>query len=125
MISLNGIVLPDDLYINEYDGNFPYAQDLQYTLGGKPVISSIKLFNGNDLTLYGLENSGWITYGTVLELEQDLKNNYNNIITLVFFGKVYYLMYKLPNPFSFKPVLEKSVYLDSDYFYGEINFIKL
>lgn len=125
MITLNGIVLPDDLYIDEYQSDFAYSQDLRYTLGGKPFINTLKLDNGNDLKLYGEQNTGWITHNVLKALIDDVKNNYNNIIVLDFNSKIYYVMYKMPQPLNFEPVLLKPVYEDTDYFYGSINLIKI
>lgn len=125
MITLNGIVLPDDLYINEFNSAFAYSQQIQYTLGGKPVINTMSLMNGNDLVVYGNKDSGWITYGVLQELQNDVKNNYNNIIILDFNGKLYYALYKMPQPLDFQPILDKVVYDSNDYFYGSINLIKI
>lgn len=123
MITLNGIVLPDDLYIKQANNGL-FSQNIDYTLGGKPIVNTMKLYGGDTIEVFGNEDSGWIKYSTLKELENDYNQNYNNILILDFNGTIYNVMYAQPYPLDFNPIIEKPTYNDDDYFYGKIKLIK-
>lgn len=124
MISLNGITLPDDLYIDEFD-DMAYRQSVRYTLGGKPIIETQSLLNGVEIVVFGEEDSGWIKYSVLQALKDDVRSNYNNVLQLIFNTKQYNVMYAMPKPLDFTPLIQKPTYNDNDYFYGSINLIKI
>lgn len=124
MISLNGITLPEDLYLNEFS-DMSFSQTTKFTVGGKPIIYTRNNMNGQEISITGNEDSGWIKYNILINLKNDVKINYNNILQLIFNNKNYNVVYAMPTPLEFEPLIEKPYYNDDDYFYGSINLIRV
>ena len=124
MISLNGITLPEDLYLNEFS-DMAFDQKVRFTVGGKPIVHTRDNMNGQAISVTGNEDSGWIKYSVLINLKNDVKINYNNVLQLIFNDKNYNVVYAMPTPLEFEPLIEKPSYNDDDYFYGSINLIRV
>lgn len=110
-ITLDAIVLPDDLVWADEFGWSNVTQDVQTTLTGALVIQEAVQAKGRIITIGGAQDSGWITK-SVLDSLLAKANTPDTIMTLSYHGETFNVMYSRSGNTS--PVDAKQIYDLSD-----------
>lgn len=105
-LSLGGIVLNPSMVIEDRNTSQGVAQSVKRTLGGGLVLFSMGLYAGRSLDLVAGEDHGWLSYATVLQL-QDLAAQPGGVFELLVNGVGASVVFRHHEPpaFAAKPLV--------------------
>lgn len=123
LISLDSIILPDDLtWIDEISWT-SVMQAVEYSATGALLIQESSKLSGRPITLTGTQNMGWITRETVDALVVK-RDTVGLEMTLTIGGSTKNVMFRQgESPVDVAPVLEGNFFDSEDWY--QVNSIKL
>lgn len=123
LISLDSIILPDDLtWIDEIQWT-PVMQAVEYSATGALLIQESTKLSGRQITLTGAQNMGWITRAMVDALVVK-RDTVGLEMTLTIGGSTKNVMFRQgENPVDVAPVLDGNFFDSEDWY--QVNSIKL
>ena len=124
-VILGGVILSDDMVI---DNNFswePFSGSITRTLGGRVCYYAVEGTGGKPIDLVATKESGWITYATYKQLKGLI--DVNTPLILIYGSDSYNVIFRFDNPpvLDFKPLLNRSNLEDNDYMYGTIKLLEV
>lgn len=124
-MTLDDIILPDDLlWVNEFDWN-PVEQNIEHSLTGALLVQEGEYKHGRSIVLSGNGEAGWVSRKTVQDL-QALSSDSGRLMTLtlpdmrqldVIFDR------SSGSPVMANPVLEEAYPADNSYYYLSLRLI--
>lgn len=124
MIRLNGIELNNNLQWAERFTVQSVAQSVRRTLAGNMVIYAGQLNKGENITLVGSEDYGWLTK-TQVEAIRAIAQIPMVIYTLEFDGQFYQVVFRHHEApaIEFRPLVHRETHENTDYFIGTIKLM--
>ena len=125
-ITLGGITLNPNMVWAERYGHAPVAQEVQYTLGGTPIVYSRGLKAGVPITLLALQDQGWLEK-TVVDAVQSSANTPGAQYTLVIGAESFTVVFRHQDApaVEMSPLITRAVPLAGDYFVGQIKLMTI
>ena len=125
-IKLDGFDLNQQLIWIERHQSQNVAQNVDRLLGGGVVIHSAPLTNGEKITLQATSSTGWLT-----KVQKDyilsLANGVGTTHVLDYNGTIMNVMFRHNEPpaVDLRPLIDRPVHDNTDYFIGTIKLLKV
>ncbi|WP_457571414.1 hypothetical protein [Desulfovulcanus sp.] len=126
MITLEGIVLPDDMVLEGPEANTYVAQSVKRSLSGRLLICQKLLVKGGILNLVSTPEFGWLKRET-LDAIRELANQIDANFTLKYHGDIYTVMFRHYDApvLHVDPLLITIPSQDTQYYYGTIKLMEV
>ncbi len=117
MITLDAIVLPDDIWWSDELDWSPVEQKTEYSLEGALLIEESIKQKGRTITLAGSEDRAWVPRSTVLDL-MDLAAIPGTEMVLTFGSRTFNVMFRRGDglPVEARPIFAISPPADEDWY---------
>lgn len=128
MITLGGISLSNDMYLEPVHGWTGVAASVERSLGGNLIIWESEVEGGESFDLVCLENMGWIPYSVLLQIKV-LASVVGASYTLVYRTETFTVRFRNEDSpvLEMTPIIPRKELTDDSYsyFYGKIKLLCL
>ena len=128
MITLGGITLSNDMYLEPAHGWTGVAASVERSLGGNLIIWESALGGGESLDLICTENMGWITYTTLIQIKA-MASVVGATYTLVYRTETFTVRFRNEDAptLEMSPIIPRKELTDDSYsyFFGKIKLLCL
>lgn len=121
---LGGVTLPDGIVWEDKYKWSHVVQDVQMTLGGRPVVYSGSLQAGRRISLVAYQDQGWLTkeqVDQVMALAEVAGAQYALTIGAETFNVVF--RHEEPPAVEFEPLIPRGIPVAGDFFVGRIKLL--
>lgn len=128
MITLNDgvatLTLPNDLqWLNEFAWS-PVEQGQEYSLSGALIVQEGVKLRGREITLFGGEDSAWITRAVLLQLYA-FASAPGKVMTLTLHARTFTVMFRHPGAIEAAEIIRQADPADSDFYSVTINLFEV
>ena len=128
MITLGGIALSNDMYLEPSHGWTGVAASIQRSLGGNLIVWESELEGGESFDLVCLENMGWVPYSTLIQIKT-LASVVGASYTLIYRAETFTVRFRNEDTpvLEMIPIVPRKELTDDpySYFYGRIKLLCL